>query len=553
MRAAAHPPPSSLTTIPLLCPAPPADCCVPYVRAARSGRKRDETYLHLVMDFLPDTIRSVALQFQKERTRFPSDHVRAYLYQTLKALEYVHSKRICHRDLKPDNLLVDASTLKLKLIDFGCAKVLVKGQPNVSYICSRYYRAPELMFGATEYTCAVDMWSIGTIMVELLLGHLPFQGQDSTQQHLVEIMKLLGTPTDKELRAMRATCSVDELPKLKAYPWERVFPAGTPARAMDLARKLLCYDPTQRLTATQALTHPFLQDVQYLLGENGVQSSPQHDIVKAFQQELHTKFQAALQVRDAELDAKALEAQLSAAIVGMHLPTEEVKTTVMTELANFLRDADKRCVDKLRAIVEETLKGAGQKGAGAEGGGGGSNGKAASSSSTPDAQTARLQQQVADEQRAVALLREQAEAARKESEGLRQQLAAMQAQLEANNQNGADAADDGRAQPPSAGRRATKSDAAGGVAPSPMVGGAQAQTPGGQPKFADSARACPHMPAPAHTIHMTRTRTHPRPPRRAPFPSHAHSRTHTHTPPPPALPPCTHPPRPVVCSLRPRS
>jgi serine/threonine protein kinase len=100
----------------------------------------------------------------------------------LKALEYVHSRRICHRDLKPDNLLVDPSKLRLKLIDFGCAKVLVKGQPNVSYICSRYYRAPELLFGATEYTCAVDLWSIGTILAELLLGHLPFQGQDSTQQ-----------------------------------------------------------------------------------------------------------------------------------------------------------------------------------------------------------------------------------------------------------------------------------------------------------------------------------------------------------------------------------
>ena len=97
----------------------------------------------------------------------------------------------------------------------------------MSYICSRYYRAPELMFGATEYAVAVDLWSVGTILMELLLGHLPFQGQDSTQQHLVEIMKLLGTPTEKELKAMRATCSVDELPKLKAYPWERVFPAGT--------------------------------------------------------------------------------------------------------------------------------------------------------------------------------------------------------------------------------------------------------------------------------------------------------------------------------------
>ena len=166
--------------------------------------------------------------------------------------------------------------------------MLVKGQPNVSYICSRYYRAPELMFGATEYTCAVDMWSIGTILVELLLGHLPFQGQvsdatdldgrpireslhrnppstpalpftcpqDSTQQHLVEIMKLLGTPSEKELRMMRATCSVDELPKLKAYPWERVFPHSTPPRAIDLAYKLLSYSSSRRLNAIGTLPMP---------------------------------------------------------------------------------------------------------------------------------------------------------------------------------------------------------------------------------------------------------------------------------------------------------
>ena len=67
----------------------------------------------------------------------------------------------------------------------------------------------------------VDLWSVGTILAELLLGHLPFQGQDSTQQHLVEIMKLLGTPTERELRPMRATCTTADLPKLKTYPWER--------------------------------------------------------------------------------------------------------------------------------------------------------------------------------------------------------------------------------------------------------------------------------------------------------------------------------------------
>ena len=110
-------------------------------------------------------------------------------------------------------------------------------------------------------------------------------------QHLVEIMKLLGTPTERELRAMRATCTSSDLPKLKPYPWERVFPSGTSARAIDLAHKLLCYDPSQRLTATQAhlrmpapltrpahvpptsqpslhpqaTAHPFFEGVQYMM------------------------------------------------------------------------------------------------------------------------------------------------------------------------------------------------------------------------------------------------------------------------------------------------
>ena len=83
---------------------------------------------------------------------------------------------------------------------------------------------------------------------------------------------------------MRATCSVDELPKLKAYPWERVFPHGTPQRAMDLARNLLCYDPSQRLTASQALQHPFLQDAECLLQGRTVPTAP--DAAKEFQAQL---------------------------------------------------------------------------------------------------------------------------------------------------------------------------------------------------------------------------------------------------------------------------
>ena len=94
---------------------------------------------------------------------------------------------------------------------------------------------------------------MGTILAELLLGHLPFQGQDSTQQHLVEIMKLLGTPTDRDLQAMRATCCADDLPKLKPFPWERIFPGGTPSEAVDLAQRLLRLQLRDELRVLRAL------------------------------------------------------------------------------------------------------------------------------------------------------------------------------------------------------------------------------------------------------------------------------------------------------------
>jgi len=75
-----------------------------------------------------------------------------YRYQLLRSLAYIHCLGICHRDIKPQNLLLNPHTGVLKLCDFGSAKILVAGEPNVSYICSRYYRAPELIFGATNYT-----------------------------------------------------------------------------------------------------------------------------------------------------------------------------------------------------------------------------------------------------------------------------------------------------------------------------------------------------------------------------------------------------------------
>jgi len=103
----------------------------------------------------------------------------------------------------------------LKLCDFGCAKHLVKTESNIVYICSRFYRPPELVVGATRYTTQVDVWSMGCVIAELVLNKPIFQGKSATDQ-LLEIMKILGKPTNDQLKAMNGkNINASKLPKIK--------------------------------------------------------------------------------------------------------------------------------------------------------------------------------------------------------------------------------------------------------------------------------------------------------------------------------------------------
>jgi glycogen synthase kinase 3 beta len=166
-----------------------------------SGDKEDEVYLNVVMDYIPDTAYRVMKQYLKMKQMVPNLLVKIYSYQLLRSIAYIHAKGICHRDIKPQNILVDTSSHILKLCDFGSAKQLVKGEPNVSYICSRYYRAPELIFGNSNYDTYIDVWSVGCVIAELMLGQPIFPGESGVDQ-LVEIIKILGTPSKEEILAM---------------------------------------------------------------------------------------------------------------------------------------------------------------------------------------------------------------------------------------------------------------------------------------------------------------------------------------------------------------
>jgi serine/threonine protein kinase len=142
-----------------------------------NGDKPGEEYLNVVMDYIPDTVYKVMKSYLKIKQMVPPIVVKLYTYQMLRAIAYIHAKGICHRDIKPQNVLVDGNSHILKMCDFGSAKQLVQGEPNVSYICSRYYRAPELIFGNSNYSTQIDVWSVGCVMAELMLGQPIFPGE----------------------------------------------------------------------------------------------------------------------------------------------------------------------------------------------------------------------------------------------------------------------------------------------------------------------------------------------------------------------------------------
>jgi len=212
-------------------------------------------------------------------------YVKLFTFQLLRSIIYIHSIGICHRDIKPQNLLIDPVSGVLKLCDFGNAKQLKEGEPNVAYICSRYYRAPELVFQSTKYTCAVDVWSCGCVMGELMLGSPLFQGESSVDQ-LVEIIKVLGTPSKNDILAMNKNYTEFKFPQVKPHPWDQVFadrfqylqrqyqanngttngsqidPVTEMSQSIDLITKLLQYDPKKRLPPMDALAHPFFDELR---------------------------------------------------------------------------------------------------------------------------------------------------------------------------------------------------------------------------------------------------------------------------------------------------
>ncbi|KMZ62838.1 Shaggy-related protein kinase theta [Zostera marina] len=228
-------------------------------------RKDDnQLYLNLVMEYVPHSLYSLIKNHGSKTPQMfmPLIYVKLYIYQICRALAYIHGVfGVCHRDIKPENILVDPQTHQIKLCDFGSAKILVSSEPNISYICSRHYRAPELCFGATDYINAIDMWSVGCVFGELLTGKALFPGENGVEQ-LTEIMKILGTPTREEIKCMNPNHGNFKFTQFKPHPWHKIFRRNVPPEAVDLISRILQYSPKFRCTPLEACAHPFFNELR---------------------------------------------------------------------------------------------------------------------------------------------------------------------------------------------------------------------------------------------------------------------------------------------------
>ncbi|XP_077207355.1 mitogen-activated protein kinase 15 isoform X7 [Paroedura picta] len=225
-------------------------------------RAQNDKDIYLVFESMETDLHAVI----KKGNLLKDIHKCYILYQLLKATKFIHSGNVIHRDQKPSNILLDADCF-VKLCDFGLARSLCQihkdhsNQALTEYVATRWYRAPEILLASHSYTKGVDMWSIGCILGEMLLGKPLFPGT-STVNQIEQILHVIPPPSPEDVAAFHSdyrASIINRLSSQQRVTFEDILPPSTPPQALDLLKRLLVFNPDKRLTAEEALKHPYVQ------------------------------------------------------------------------------------------------------------------------------------------------------------------------------------------------------------------------------------------------------------------------------------------------------
>lgn len=213
-----------------------------------------ETNLYLVFEHLDLDLKKL---LDRYRNGLPPLVVKSYMFQLLMGLAYCHAHRILHRDLKLQNLLVDKLG-NIKLADFGLARsISLPVRTYTHEVVTLWYRSPELLLKTTHYGPSVDLWSLGCIFAEMQSNRVLFPG-DSEIDQIYRIFRTLGTPDETNWPKFKEMPDYRRFPKFSGRGVESYIGSDN-MDAVDLLDKFLTYNPDARISAKQALEHPYME------------------------------------------------------------------------------------------------------------------------------------------------------------------------------------------------------------------------------------------------------------------------------------------------------
>ncbi|KAH7677621.1 [RNA-polymerase]-subunit kinase protein [Dioscorea alata] len=224
--------------------------------------KNGKPLLYLVFEFLETDLKKYIDSHRKGVNPRPLPHslIQSFMYQLCKGVAHCHSHGVLHRDLKPQNLLVDKEKGILKIADLGLGRAFTIPLKSYTHeIVTLWYRAPEVLLGSTHYSTGVDMWSVGCIFAEMVRRQALFPG-DSELQQLLHIFRLLGTPTEEQWPGVRNLRDWHDYPQWKPQNLTRAVPSLEP-EGVDLLLKMLQYNPANRISAKEAMDHPYFDSL----------------------------------------------------------------------------------------------------------------------------------------------------------------------------------------------------------------------------------------------------------------------------------------------------
>ncbi|KAK7389470.1 hypothetical protein VNO78_24545 [Psophocarpus tetragonolobus] len=231
-------------------------------KASGNPNPQTKPVLYLVFEYLDTDLKKFIDSHRKGPNPRPLPHslVQSFLFQLCKGVAHCHSHGVLHRDLKPQNLLLDHHKGILKIADLGLARAFTVPLKSYTHeIVTLWYRAPEVLLGSTHYSTAVDIWSVGCIFAEMVRRQPLFPG-DSEFQQLIHIFRILGTPTEHLWPGVTSLRDWHLYPTWPPQSLDSNLPSLCPL-GLDLLSKMLKYNPSERISAKSALDHPYFDSL----------------------------------------------------------------------------------------------------------------------------------------------------------------------------------------------------------------------------------------------------------------------------------------------------